>query len=350
MAGATVDDSKVVLPLKEVLRVATDEDLEKERENLREEKEAYEICKKKIREHELEMKLVNAEYTFDKAKLLFYFTAEGRVDFRVLVKDLASEFRTRIELRQIGVRDETKILGGMGICGRALCCHSYLSDFAPVSIKMAKEQNLSLNPTKISGCCGRLMCCLQNEAETYEYLNKSLPKNGHMVQAIDGNIGKVQNVNVLKQTVRILVEKDDEREMKQYPVSELVRDENGRFIINENLEPVKREPVLKENPHEEVIFENLEHKREEKPERKKSGHRDGRRRNDDRKSANKKRGEKRDEDRDEKRGEKRPEKRNETAAAKSGEQGEKPKSNRNRRKNYHKGNGNKNVGAKRENE
>ena len=329
MAKATVDDSKIVLPLKEVLRIATEEDLERERQNLKEEKTAYEICKRKIREHELEMKLVNAEYTFDKAKLLFYFTAEGRVDFRVLVKDLASEFRTRIELRQIGVRDETKILGGMGICGRPLCCHSYLSDFAPVSIKMAKEQNLSLNPTKISGCCGRLMCCLQNEAETYEYLNKSLPKNGHMVQAIDGNIGKVQNVNVLKQTVRMLVEKDDEREMKIYPVAELVRDEEGHFIIDENLEPVVREPERIENPHEEIIFESLENKKDEKTERKKNDRREGKRRNDDKRNADKKRNDKRDKKRkDVSGGQKRDDK-----------QGEKPQYNKNRKKNYRKRNG-----------
>ena len=161
-----VEDSRVVQPLKPVIRIANQRDMEQEAENKIKEKEAFKICQEKIRKHELDMKLIDAEYTFDNNKVLFYFTADGRIDFRELVKDLAGVFRTRIELRQIGVRDETKIVGGIGICGRALCCHSYLSDFVPVSIKMAKEQNLSLNPTKISGVCGRLMCCLKNEEDT----------------------------------------------------------------------------------------------------------------------------------------------------------------------------------------
>ena len=185
------------------------------------EKEAYKICQEKIRKHKLEMKLIDAEYTFDNNKVLFYFTADGRIDFRELVKDLASVFKTRIELRQIGVRDETKILGGVGSCGRPLCCHSYLSEFAPVSIKMAKEQNLSLNPTKISGVCGRLMCCLKNEEETYEYLNSRLPNNGDYVTTVDGLKGEVQSVNVLRQTVKVLVDADDEKELREYPVQEL---------------------------------------------------------------------------------------------------------------------------------
>ena len=171
-----VDDRQVVQPLKDVIRMATQKDDAKEESNRKKEKEAYQVCVKKIRAHQLEMKLIDVEYTFDNNKILFYFTADGRIDFRELVKDLAAIFKTRIELRQIGVRDETKILGGIGICGRPLCCHTYLSEFAPVSIKMAKEQNLSLNPTKISGVCGRLMCCLKNEQETYEYLNKQLPE------------------------------------------------------------------------------------------------------------------------------------------------------------------------------
>ena len=170
-----VEDDKVIQPLKPVIRVATPEDDEIELKNKEKEKSAFNICLEKIAKHKLEMKLIDAEYTFDNNKVLFYFTADGRIDFRELVKDLASVFKTRIELRQIGVRDETKILGGIGICGRTLCCHSHLSEFAPVSIKMAKEQNLSLNPTKISGVCGRLMCCLKNEEETYEYLNSKLP-------------------------------------------------------------------------------------------------------------------------------------------------------------------------------
>ena len=210
----SVKEDEVVHPLKEVLRVATKEDEEHEAENRVKEKEAFKICKKKIREHGLEMKLIDAEYTFDNNKVLFYFTADGRIDFRQLVKDLASVFKTRIELRQIGVRDETKILGGIGICGRTLCCHTYLSEFAPVSIKMAKEQNLSLNQTKISGVCGRLMCCLKNEQETYEELNRNLPGIGDMVTTPQGVSGTVQSVNVLRQMVKIVVEVNDEKEIQ----------------------------------------------------------------------------------------------------------------------------------------
>ena len=213
--------SKLAQPLKDVIRVATPEDDEIERRNRAKEREAYHICQEKIQAHGLEMKLINAEYTFDNSKVLFYFTADGRVDFRDLVKDLASVFRTRIELRQIGVRDETKILGGYGICGRPLCCHTWMSEFIPVSIKMAKEQNLSLNPGKISGVCGRLMCCLKNEAETYAELNRSLPKVGDEVQGKDGLSGQVESVNVLRQTVRILVEVDDEKEYHEYHVDDL---------------------------------------------------------------------------------------------------------------------------------
>ena len=217
-----VPDEEIKQPLKEVIRIATKEDDEHERENREKEEEAYVICQKKIREHGLEMKLVAAEYTFDNSKLTFYFTADGRVDFRELVKDLASIFRTRIELRQIGVRDETKIIGGIGICGRTLCCHAYLHDFAPVSIKMAKEQNLSLNPTKISGACGRLMCCLKNEAETYEYLNRGLPRKGDGATTPDGLSAEIQSVNILRQTVRVIVDlENDEKEMREYPVSEI---------------------------------------------------------------------------------------------------------------------------------
>lgn len=216
-----VKEDEVVHPLKEVLRVATKEDEEHEAENRLKEKDAFKICKKKIREHGLEMKLIDAEYTFDNNKVLFYFTADGRIDFRQLVKDLASVFKTRIELRQIGVRDETKILGGIGICGRTLCCHTYLSEFAPVSIKMAKEQNLSLNPTKISGVCGRLMCCLKNEEDTYEYLNSKLPNIGESVTTIDGVRGEVQSVNVLRQKVKVLIDAGDEKELREYDVREL---------------------------------------------------------------------------------------------------------------------------------
>lgn len=221
LAPREVPEEEVVHPLKEVLRVATPEDDKKEEQNRIKEKDAFKICQKKIKEHGLEMKLIDAEYTFDNNKVLFYFTADGRIDFRQLVKDLASIFKTRIELRQIGVRDETKILGGIGICGRCLCCHTYLSEFAPVSIKMAKEQNLSLNQTKISGVCGRLMCCLKNEQETYEELNKKLPGIGDTVTTPEGLSGTVQSVNVLRQRVKIIVEINDEKEIQEYPVSEL---------------------------------------------------------------------------------------------------------------------------------
>ena len=217
-----VEDDKITQPLKSVIRLATDEDKKKEEKNKEKEKEAFKICLDKIHKHGLEMKLIDAEYTFDNNKVLFYFTADGRIDFRELVKDLASVFRTRIELRQIGVRDETKIRGGIGICGRPLCCHTYLSEFAPVSIKMAKEQNLSLNPTKISGVCGRLMCCLTNEEETYEELNSHLPANGDHVTTPEGLRGDVQSVNVLRQLVKVVVTLDnDEKEIREYPATEL---------------------------------------------------------------------------------------------------------------------------------
>ena len=222
LGNTQVADEKVVSPLKPVLRKATAEDDEIKAEMGRKEKDAFAICQEKIRARELEMKLIDAEYTFDGNKVLFYFTADGRVDFRELVKDLAAVFRTRIELRQIGVRDETKILGGIGICGRPLCCHTFLSEFAPVSIKMAKEQNLSLNPTKISGTCGRLMCCLKNEEETYEYLNSRLPGVGDKVITSEGYRGEVSEVNVLRQRVKVLVHTDgDEKELQEYPVEDL---------------------------------------------------------------------------------------------------------------------------------
>lgn len=222
IAPKEVDDKAVVQPLKPVIRVATPEDDKTEQRNKEKEKEAYKICLEKIAKHKLEMKLVEAEYTFDNNKLLFYFTADGRIDFRELVKDLAAVFRTRIELRQIGVRDETKIRGGIGICGRELCCHTYLSEFAPVSIKMAKEQNLSLNPTKISGVCGRLMCCLTNEEETYEELNNNLPSVGESVTTPEGLKGEVQSLSVLRQLVRVIVTLDnDEKEIREYPAADL---------------------------------------------------------------------------------------------------------------------------------
>ncbi len=221
MPPKEVEDEKVVQPLKPVLRLATQKDIEQEAANRKKEKEAFRICLEKIRKHNLEMKLIDAEYTFDNNKVLFYFTADGRIDFRELVKDLAAVFKTRIELRQIGVRDETKIVGGIGICGRPLCCHTYLLEFAPVSIKMAKEQNLSLNPTKISGVCGRLMCCLNNEENIYEELNRKLPNMGDFVTTDDGLKGEVHSVNILRQLVKVLVEVNDEKELKEYKVEQL---------------------------------------------------------------------------------------------------------------------------------
>lgn len=216
-----VKDSEIVSPLKNIIRIATEKDQKRHRDNLAKKDHAMKLCQEKIDAHHLEMKLIDVEYTFDNNKILFYFTADGRIDFRELVKDLAAIFKTRIELRQIGVRDETKILGGIGICGRPLCCHTYLSEFAPVSIKMAKEQNLSLNPTKISGVCGRLMCCLKNEQETYEYLNKQLPNIGDQVMTPEGIKGEVQSVNVLRQLVKVIMDVNDEKEIREYKVEEL---------------------------------------------------------------------------------------------------------------------------------
>lgn len=216
-----VTEESLNQPLKSVLRIATPKDDEQEVKNRSKEKEAFKVCLEKIRKHNLEMKLIDAEYTFDNNKVLFYFTADGRIDFRELVKDLAAVFKTRIELRQIGVRDETKFLGGIGICGRALCCHTHLTEFVPVSIKMAKEQNLSLNPTKISGVCGRLMCCLKHEEETYEELNRRLPNVGDYVTTFDGFKGEVSSVNVLRQLVKVIVEVDDEKEIREYKIDQL---------------------------------------------------------------------------------------------------------------------------------
>lgn len=243
-----MEEDGVVQPLKPVIRIATEADEITEQKNKEKEKEAFQICLEKIAKHKLEMKLVEAEYTLDNNKLLFYFTADGRIDFRELVKDLASVFRTRIELRQIGVRDETKILGGIGICGRPLCCSTYLSEFIPVSIKMAKEQNLSLNPTKISGVCGRLMCCLKNEEETYEYLNSRLPNVGDYVTTIEGLKGEVQSVSVLRQLVKVIVEVNDEKEIREYKVDELkFRPKRRRDNTKISAEEMKKLKALEDN-------------------------------------------------------------------------------------------------------
>ncbi|MBO6207333.1 MAG: stage 0 sporulation family protein [Lachnospiraceae bacterium] len=216
-----VEDEKIQQPLKPIMRVATPKDDEQDAQNREKEKSAISVAKEKIRKHELDMKLIDVEYTFDRNKIVFYFTADGRVDFRELVKDLAGVFHTRIELRQIGVRDATKMLGGLGSCGRELCCHAYMADFVPVSIKMAKEQNLSLNPGKISGMCGRLMCCLQYESDTYSWLNRKLPRVGDDVTTPYGNVAKVQSVDVLRQRVRVIVDVNDEKEIEEYAVEEL---------------------------------------------------------------------------------------------------------------------------------
>lgn len=251
-----VEDDKVIQPLKPVIRIATDEDEKVVEKNKEREAEAFVICKEKIAKHGLEMKLVAAEYTFDSNKLLFYFTADGRIDFRELVKDLASVFRTRIELRQIGVRDETKMLGGIGICGRELCCKSYLTDFIPVSIKMAKEQNLSLNPTKISGTCGRLMCCLKNEQETYEYLNGRLPSVGDTVTTPAGLRGEVSGINVLRQLVKVVVDNGEEKELQEYPVDELRFTSRHRKTVKVTEEELKELGGLEDT--DEVVADKPE--------------------------------------------------------------------------------------------
>ena len=217
-----IEDDQLTAPLKQVIRIANAQDVQHAKDNERAEKEAYGICQQKIADHKLDMKLVSVEYTFDNSKILFYFTANGRVDFRALVKDLASVFKTRIELRQIGVRDEAKMLGGLGPCGRPICCGTFLGDFQPVSIKMAKEQNLSLNPTKISGVCGRLMCCLKYEQDNYEQIRKQMPKVGKEVVTPEGT-GVVWELNVIKETVRVRLQKGDSSELKDFPMTDVQR-------------------------------------------------------------------------------------------------------------------------------
>ena len=245
-----VEDEEIVQPLKIVRRMATADDAERVRSNREKEKDAFNICREKIKERGLDMKLISAEYTFDNAKILFYFTADGRVDFRELVKDLAAIFKIRIELRQVGVRDETKLMGGLGGCGRPLCCASYLSDFVPVSIRMAKEQNLSLNPQKISGVCGRLMCCLKNEADTYEDLNTRLPKDGGKVVTADGREGIAESVNVLRERVRVLfTDEQGNREMEEFAASDLKFTPRRK---NKTSEKEKAEETPAENYADEI--------------------------------------------------------------------------------------------------
>ena len=212
-----INENDIVAPLKSVLRIATEEDIDRHFKNKDKEKDAFNICLKKIQEHGLTMKLIDVEYTFDNNKVIFYFTADGRVDFRELVKDLATIFKTRIELRQIGVRDEAKMLGGLGPCGRPMCCSSFLGDFASVSIKMAKEQNLSLNPTKISGICGRLMCCLNYEQSTYEDIRKRMPKVGSIVKTSEGT-GEVFSNNIVKESVKVKLKKGEEEILEEFRI------------------------------------------------------------------------------------------------------------------------------------
>ena len=346
---------------------------------------------------------MEAEYTFDNNKLLFYFTADGRIDFRELVKDLAAVFRTRIELRQIGVRDETKIRGGIGICGRPLCCHSYLSDFVPVSIKMAKEQNLSLNPTKISGVCGRLMCCLKNEEDTYEELNRKLPGVGDYVQTADGLHGEVQNVNVLRQLVKVLVEVGDEKELKEYEADTLQfkrrrGKKGGQELSKEEQKELEKLEEIEEKEEAEERAEKRAEQRQDRREqrtdgenrgdnrgenRRRDGRRDDNRRNNNRgenQNRNDNRGEnrnnenrgdnrrdnnrdtRRDNNRGDRRRENRPQNRPEQVrensdaqgAEQSGSQGQAPRDNSFRRRPRHGGrrdgnNGNNGNGRKPEN-
>ncbi|MDH2337475.1 PSP1 domain-containing protein [Clostridium perfringens] len=251
-----ISEEDSVAPLKSVLRLATEEDINKHKENKAKETEAFEICLKKIEEHNLVMKLIDVEYTFDNNKVIFYFTAEGRVDFRELVKDLATIFKTRIELRQIGVRDEAKMIGGLGPCGRPLCCSTFLGDFASVSIKMAKEQSLSLNPTKISGICGRLMCCLNYEQSTYEEIRKELPRVGSVVETELGK-GEVVGNNVLKELVRVKLPRKNEeiiQDFKMYDVKLIsgsyegeVEDTNIRLEITDEADKALIKNLIKDN-------------------------------------------------------------------------------------------------------
>ena len=248
MGAREIDEGSWNTPLKKAIRLATEQDIQHGRENRSKEKEAFTICQKKIAEHKLEMKLVSVEYAFDNSKILFFFTANGRVDFRSLVKDLASIFKMRIELRQIGVRDEAKMLGGLGPCGRPICCGTFLYQFQPVSIKMAKEQNLSLNPTKISGVCGRLMCCLKYEQEHYELTRKKMPKVGREVITPDGK-GTVTDLNIVKETVFVRMTNGDTSEIKEYPLENITRTQDGKSH-SENSE-IKNESVNESVPENE---------------------------------------------------------------------------------------------------
>lgn len=247
-----ISEDEVISPLKLVLRVATKEDIEKHNENKAKETRAFDICLEKIAEHHLDMKLIDVEYTFDNNKVIFYFTADGRIDFRELVKNLATIFKTRIELRQIGVRDEAKMIGGLGPCGRPLCCSTFLGDFASVSIKMAKEQNLSLNPTKISGICGRLMCCLNYEQSTYEEIRKRLPKVGAIVKTEYGN-GFVIGNSIVKEMVKVKLKKGDEEVVEEFKITDidLVSGEYEDTIDDSNIK------LVVESEEDKKLIKNL---------------------------------------------------------------------------------------------
>ncbi len=261
-----IDDSTLQSPLKPVVRIATAEDIQHNKDNKAAQREAYEVCQKKIAEHKLDMKLVSVEYTFDNSKILFYFTANGRVDFRSLVKDLAGVFKTRIELRQIGVRDEAKMLGGLGVCGRPICCGTFLGDFQPVSIKMAKEQNLSLNPTKISGVCGRLMCCLKYEQDQYEATRKKMPKVGKEVITPDGP-GVVWDLNIIKETVKVRIQKGDSSELKDFPMEEVQRPGAANARREENVVPAEPVETPAGEPQEPAAELQQPRPRKERPAR-----------------------------------------------------------------------------------
>ena len=264
MAPRDIEEDTWHTPLKKAVRIASEQDIQHSVENRQKEKEAFSICQKKIAEHKLEMKLVSVEYAFDNSKILFFFTANGRVDFRSLVKDLASIFKMRIELRQIGVRDEAKMLGGLGPCGRPICCGTFLEQFQPVSIKMAKEQNLSLNPTKISGVCGRLMCCLKYEQEHYELTRKKMPKVGREVSTPDGK-GPVTELNIVKETVFVRLTNGDTSEIKEYPLEEITRLQDSQSRQEPGRKPaISKDMMLEEKDGEEqetddIVTENYTH-------------------------------------------------------------------------------------------
>ena len=247
-----IKEEEIVSPLKSVIRIADEKDINKHRENKDKEKDALDICLEKIKEHKIDMKLIDVEYTFDNHKVIFYFTADGRVDFRELVKDLATIFKTRIELRHIGVRDEAKMIGGLGPCGRSMCCSTFLGDFASVSIKMAKEQNLSLNPTKISGICGRLMCCLNYEQSTYEDIRKRLPKVGSIVKTEEGN-GEVIGNSIVKEIVKVRVKRGDEEVVEEFKITdiELISGKYEDTIDESNIK------IIAESEEDKKLMKNL---------------------------------------------------------------------------------------------